>query len=92
MGGKKMATLTDLTFDFHLNKSDNQVHHPFPLANRIEDPDRALPGWVHVKWESLYWGNAFLASASLDLSTEASMTFSILDVVNCNSLRFLRRF
>ena len=30
-----MATFTDLTFDFHLNKSDNQVRNPFSLAIRL---------------------------------------------------------
>ena len=44
MGRKKMATVTDLTFDFHLNKSDNLIHHPFLLANRIGEPDKAPPG------------------------------------------------
>ena len=68
MGRMKMATVIDLTFDFHLNKSDNQIHHPFPLANMIRDLDRAPPGWVHAEWEHLYWDDAFLASASLDLS------------------------
>ena len=75
-----MATVTDLTFDFHLNKSDNQVRHPFPLANRVGDLDRAPPCQVRAEWEHLCWDDAFLASASLDLSTEASMTFGILDV------------
>ena len=80
MGREKMATVVDLTFDFHLNKSDNQVGRPFPLANRIEDPDRAPPGWVRAKREHLYWDDAFPASASLDQSSKASLTFSLLDV------------
>lgn len=33
-----------------------------------------------MEWEHLYWDDAFPTSASLDLSVEASMTFSILDV------------
>ena len=92
MGRKKMGTVTNMTFDFHLNKLDNQVHQPFPLANMIGDTDKAHPGWEHAEWEHLYWDDAFLASTSLNLSTEALMTFSILDVVNCNSLHILSRF
>ena len=92
IGRKKMATVIDFTFDFYLNKSDKQIHHPFQLENMIGYPDTGPPGWVHDEWEHLYWDDAFLASASLDQSAVASMTFSILDAVNCNSLRFLRIF
>ena len=61
-----MTTVTDLTYDFHLNKSDNQVRHPFPLANMVGDPDKAPPGWVRAEWEHMYWDDAFPASALLD--------------------------
>ena len=74
------ATATDLSFDFHLNKSSDPVRNPFPLANRVGDPDRAPPGWVRTEWEHLYWDDAFPVSTSLDLSAEASITFSLLDV------------
>ena len=49
-----MAVVTDLTYDFQLNKSDSQVCHPFPLANRVRDVDRDPSGWVHVEWEHLH--------------------------------------
>ena len=84
MGRRKMVTATaiatDLTFDFHLNKSSNQVRNPFPLANRVGDPDWTRLGWLWAEWEHLYWDDAFPASASLDFSIEATMTFSLLDV------------
>ena len=75
-----MATSTDLTFDFHLNKSTDQVRNPFPFANRVGDVHKAPAGWVRVKLVHKYWDDAFQASASLNLSAEASMTFSLLDV------------
>ena len=74
------ATAIDLTFDFHLNKSPEPVRNSFPLANRVRDPNRAPSSWVWTEWEHLYWDDAFPTSASLDLSAEASMTFSLLDV------------
>ena len=48
-----MAVATDLTFDFHLNKSGNPVRRPFPQAIRVEDPARAPPGWLRAEWEDL---------------------------------------
>ena len=39
-----MATAAiDLTFDFHVNRSDVLVRCPFPLADRVEEPARAPP-------------------------------------------------
>ena len=76
-----MATVaTDLTFDFHVNRSDVPVRCPFPLADRVEDPARVPPRWVRAEWEHLYWDDAFPASASLDQSSEASMTYNLLEV------------
>ena len=76
-----MATdATHLTFDFHINRSDVPVRCPFPLADRVEDPARVPPGWVRAEWEHLYWDDAFPASASLDQSSEASMTYNLLEV------------
>ena len=50
MARKKMATAAvDLTFDFHVNRSDVLVRRPFSLANRVEDPTRAPPCWARTE-------------------------------------------
>lgn len=50
------------------------------MANRVGDPDGAIPVWVRTEWEDVYWDDAYPASALLDQSFEASMAYNLLEV------------